>query len=140
MNRTTTLTTIGLALVLCVSVVRAAEKPTEEYVKGMKAFNAANGALRAAVPAKDYDAIAAAAASLKPHAELLAKFWAGRASEVAPKLSADVLKAVGDLETAAKAKDDAGMTAAAGVISGSCRMCHTAHRSERLPDGTYEIK
>ena len=52
----------------------------------------------------------------------------------------NVVKAVVDLEKAAQAKDDAGIAAAAGVIGASCRTCHTAHRSERLPDGTYEIK
>lgn len=129
-----------MTVVLGVAVVAASDKAPEDYVKAMKAINTANGQLRTLVTAKDYDGIATAAAGLKPSVELTAKFWADKKVEDAAKLSADVVKAVGDLEKAAKGKDDAGIAAAAGVISGSCRTCHTAHRTEKLPDGTYEIK
>lgn len=132
--------TACMTVVLGVAVVAAADKAPEDYVKAMKAIGDANGKLRPLVTAKDYDGIAAAAAGLKPAVAVTAKYWADKKVEDAAKLSADVVKAVGDLETAAKAKDDAGITAAAGVIGGSCRTCHTAHRSEKLPDGSYEIK
>lgn len=140
MNRKMTWAAAGMAVVLGLGIVAAAEKAPEDYVKAMKAINTANGQLRTLVPAKDYDAIATAAAGLKPSVALTLKFWADKKVEDATKWSNDVVKAVSDLEKAAKAKDEAGVTAAAGVISGSCRTCHTAHRTERLPDGTYEIK
>jgi len=133
---------VGMTVVLCAGLVKAAEKPTPEYVAAMKAINAANGKLRPLLGAetRDYAAIASVAAELKGPMEVTSKFWAPRNAEVGTKLSASVLKAVTDLEVAAKASDAAAVTAAAAVISGSCRTCHTAHRTERLPDGTYEIK
>ena len=44
-----------------------------------------------------------------------------------------------DLEKAAKAKDDAAITAANTALTATCGGCHTAHR-ERLPDMSFEIK
>jgi len=140
MNRNFKLAAACFAAMLGMAVVSASEKAPEDYVKAMKAIGDANGKLRPLVTAKDYDGIAAAAAGLKPSVATAAKFWADKKVEDAAKLSSDVVKAVGDLETAAKAKDDAGIAAAAGVIGGSCRTCHTAHRTEKLPDGSYEIK
>lgn len=142
MNRRMVAAVMGVAVMLCVGLVRAAEKPPADYVAAMKAINSANGQLRGMINAetKDFAAIAKAAAELKPSAEVTAKFWADRKAEVGTKLSADVLKAVTDLEAAAKANNADGVMAAGRVISGSCRTCHTAHRSERMPDGTYEIK
>lgn len=133
---------VGLAMVAMVGAVKAAEKPTPEHVNAMKAFNGANGKLRPLLAAetKDFAAIGAVAAEWKGPSEVIAKFWGGRNAEVGTKVSADVAKAVNDLAAAAKAGDAASATAAAGVLGGSCRSCHTAHRTERLPDGTYEIK
>ncbi len=141
-RRLTWLTTVGLALVVGVGVVKANEKPTPEHVAAMKAFNSMNQKLRPLMAAetKDLAALGALAAEWKPHAETIAKFWGPRNAEVGTKTSSDVLKAVNDLTAATKAGDAAAATAAAGVISNSCRTCHTAHRTERLPDGTYEIK
>ena len=140
MNRTMKFAAACLTVALGVAVAAANEKAPEGYVKAMKAIGDTNGKLRGLVTAKDYDGIAAAAAGLKPSVELAGKYWADKKVEDATKLSTDVAKAVADLEKAAKAKDDAGITAAAGVIGASCRTCHMAHRSEKLPDGSYEIK
>lgn len=141
-RRMTWMAVVGLAVVAGVSLVQAAEKPTAEHVASMKAFNAANGKLRPLLAAetKDFAAIAAVAAEWKGPAETIAKFWSGRNAEVGTKLSAEVLKAVNDLAAAAKASDAAAVGTAGAVVAGSCRTCHTAHRTERLPDGTYEIK
>jgi cytochrome c556 len=136
------ITTVGVAVVLCAGLVKAAEKPSPEYVAAMKAINGANGKLRPLLAAetKDYAAIAAVAADLKAPTAFTAKFWAPRNAEVGTKVSADVAKAATDLETAAKAGDAAAVAAAGAIVTGSCRTCHTAHRTDRLPDGTYEIK
>jgi cytochrome c556 len=132
----------GAVAIVSVGLVQAAEKPTAEHVAAMKTFNGANQKLRPLLAAetKDFAAIGAIAAEWKAPAETIAKFWAARKAEVGTKMSADVLKAIGDLAAAAKASDAAAVTAAGTVITGSCRTCHTAHRTERLPDGTYEIK
>lgn len=134
--------TAGVVVVLAAGLVKAAEKPTPEHVNAMKAFNAANGKLRPLLAAetKDFAAIGAVAAEWKAPSEYIAKFWSTRNAEVGTKMSADVSKAVGDLAAAAKASDGAAVAAAGGVLTASCRTCHTAHRTERLPDGTYEIK
>jgi cytochrome c556 len=134
--------TAGVAVLVCVGLVQAAEKPSAEHVAAMKAFNAANGKLRPLLAAetKDFAALGAVAAEWKAPAETIAKFWGARKSDVGTKASADVLQAVTALATAAKANDAAGVAAAGTVLTGSCRTCHTAHRTERLPDGTYEIK
>jgi len=134
--------TVGVAVLVGVSLVQAAEKPSAEHVAAMKAFNAANQKLRPLVMAetKDFAAIGALAAEWKGPSDVIAKIWAARKAEVGTKVSADVAKAVADLAAAAKANDAAAVTAAGTAVAGSCRTCHTAHRTERLPDGTYEIK
>jgi hypothetical protein len=141
-RRMTWMATVGVGVLVCAGLVQAAEKPSAEHVAAMKAFNAANGKLRPMLSAetKDFAAIGALAAEWKAPAEVVAKIWAGRKAEVGTKVSADVAKAIADLAAAAKASDAAAVTAAGTIVAGSCRTCHTAHRTERLPDGTYEIK
>ena len=113
-RRMTRIVTVGVAVLVCVGLVQAAEKPSAEYVAAMKAFNTANGKLRPLLAAetKDFAAIGAVAAEWKAPAELAAKFWAGRKADVGTKTSADVLQAVTALATAAKANDAAGVAAA----------------------------
>jgi hypothetical protein len=141
-RRMTWMATVGAALLVGVGLVQAAEKPSPEHVAAMKAFNAANGKLRPMLAAetKDFAAIGAIATDWKTHAEVIAKIWADRKAEVGTKVSADFVKALTDLAAAAKASDAAAVATAGAAVTGSCRTCHTAHRTERLPDGTYEIK
>ncbi len=117
----------------------AGEKPPESYVKLMKDTNSAAQALRGHVQAKDYDAIAADAASLKKLFADTEAFWAPRKADDAIGLAKTGSQAAADLETAAKAKNEEGVAAAARALTGTCQACHTAHR-ERLPDGSSEIK
>ena len=119
--------------------VAANEKPTAEFQGLMKANTAANGAVRKAVPAKDYDAIVANAATLKDNYTKIEAFFAGKKVNDAVEIAKTGLKGATDLEAAAKAKDDAAIDAAAKAVGGTCMACHTAHR-EQLPDKTYEIK
>jgi len=140
MNRKMTLATACMAVVLGLGIVSAFEKAPEDYVKAMKGINAANQQVRAHVTAKDYAGLEADAAALKPFAEVTAKFWNDKKTDDAIKMSADFSKAVADLATAAKAKNDDGIAAASKAIGGSCQGCHMAHRSPRAADGTYEIK
>jgi hypothetical protein len=119
----------------------ANEKPTPEFQALMKANAAAPGptGLRGHVPAKDYDAIAKDAAVLKANYVKIEAFWTQKKADDAIKLAKDGGQAAADLETAAKAKDDAGIAAAMAKVTATCGGCHTAHR-EQLPDKTYEIK
>jgi hypothetical protein len=122
-----------------VITVMAGEKPPEAHVKLMKEANAAGAALRGHVQAKDYDGIAADAATLKPLFADIEKFWTERKAEDAVGFAKTGVKGVADLDTAAKAKSEDGVAAAARAVNGTCTGCHAAHR-ERLPDGSSEIK
>lgn len=121
--------------------VMANEKPTPEFQDLMKSNSAANGptGLRAHVPAKDYEAIAKDAAILKANYAKISAFWTKKNVDDAIAFAKDGGLAAAALETAANAKDDAGITAAMAKLAPTCAGCHTAHR-EQLPDKTYEIK
>lgn len=140
MNRKMTWAAAGMAVALSLGIVAAKEKPSEDFVKAMKGVNAANGQLRAHVTAKDFDGIAADATAMKAAFETTGKYWADKKVEDAAKMNTEVLAAIANLSTAAKAKNEEGIAAAQKAIGGSCMGCHTAHRSARMPDGTYEIK
>lgn len=119
--------------------VMASEKAPDSYVKNMKDTNAAAQSLRKSVEAKDYDAVAKDAATLKGLFSTTEEFWTKRNTEDAVAAAKAAVKAATDLETAAKAKDAAAVGDAAKAVNATCKTCHDAHR-ERLPDGTSEIK
>jgi cytochrome c556 len=124
--------------VLAVGVM-ASEKPSDEYVKSMKETNVAAQSLRKDVEAKDYDAVARDAATLKALFAGTEEFWTKRNAEDAVAAAKAGGKAAADLESAAKARNGDGVAASAKAVNGTCKTCHDAHR-ERLPDGTSEIK
>jgi len=139
-NRRSGLALLCAAGVLGLCVVTAArEKAPDAYVKAMKDINAANMALRGHVTAKDYEAIAKDAAAFKDPLEAGAKFWEARKDAEAAGWARAALKAAGELEAAAKAKNDEAIATSSRAVSGSCRTCHMAHRQQN-PDGSYEIK
>lgn len=140
MNRKMTWAVACATLVLGVAMVSAAEKAPADYVAAMKKVGEVNGTLRKLAADKNYDGIAKAAADLKGPADVTAKFWAAKTADDAKKSSTEFVAAVADLAKAAEGKNDEGITKAIATIGGGCRTCHTAHRTEKLPDGTYEIK
>jgi cytochrome c556 len=119
--------------------VIASEKAPDSYVKNMKDTNAAAQSLRKNVEAKDYAAIAKDAATLKTLFGNTETFWTERKADDAVGFAKTGQKAAGDLEEAAKAKNEEGVMAANKALTGTCKSCHDAHR-ERLPDGSSEIK
>jgi cytochrome c556 len=130
----------GAALVGLVGfAVIASEKPPDSYVKNMKDTNTAAADLRKSVEAKDYQAIARQAASIKVLFDNTLSFWEERKAEDAIGFAKTGSKAAADLEAAANAKNDDGVASAAKAVQGICKTCHDAHR-ERLPDGSSEIK
>jgi len=132
------LSAIALAAAGIITVM-AGEKPPESYVKLMKDTNTAGQGLRGHVQAKDYDAIATDAATLKKLFADNETFWTARKVDDAAAFARTGSKGAEALEMAAKAKNDEGIAAASKDVNGTCQGCHTAHR-ERLPDGTSEIK
>ena len=127
------------AAVIVGAIVIASEKPTPEYQTAMKNLGSANAAMRGAATDKDYAAIEKHAATYKSSFTVANQFWTAKKADDAIKLTQDGLKGAADLDAAAKAKNDEGVTAARGVIGATCRGCHMVHR-EQLPDMTYEIK
>jgi cytochrome c556 len=119
--------------------VIANEKPTAEYQGLMKSNGATAGALRMHVMAKDYDAIAMDAATLKGNFAKIEAFWTAKKVDDAIGFAKAGGNGAADLEAAAKAKSDERIAAATMTTTGACGGCHMAHR-ERLPDMTFEIK
>jgi ankyrin repeat protein len=117
----------------------ANEKAPDVYVRTMTGAGAASQSLRANVQAKDYDAIAKDAASLKTVFATAEAFWTARKIEDAIAAAKGGGNAAADLETAAMAKNDERITTMARAVNGACATCHTAHR-ERMPDGSFEIR
>ena len=120
----------------------ADEKAPESYSTAMKSAGATAAPLRtklAATP-KDFDAIAKDAATFKTIFATALDYWSQKKVDDAIGLARAAATAAADLETAAKAKNEEGVTAAGAKVVGACAGCHMVHRSPRLPDGTYEIK
>ena len=126
-------------IALCGLTLMANEKPPEAYANAMKSIQAAQTSLRGNVTAKNYDGIAKDAASLKAAFSTVEQWWTAKKTDDAITAAKAGVKGATDLEAAANAKNDEGITAAQRAMAGTCMGCHTAHR-ERLADGTFEIK
>src|ERR1700690_327727 len=126
----------GSLAVVFVVVLFANEKPSDEFRETMRSnaalvdlagtssfgkennIDATDGAsLGAHIKAKDYEGIVADALAIKANFEKLQPFWAGKNMEDAITLTKTGIQASGDLETAAKAKDNARITAAHFAIA-----------------------
>jgi len=127
------------ATATAIATLRASEKPPESYVKLMKETNTTAQALRAHVPAKDYDAIAADAAALEKLFGDVETFWTARRVDDAVASAKKGVRAAADLQAAAQAKNEEGIANAARTVNMTCMGCHYAHR-QRFPDGSSEIK
>ena len=119
--------------------VFGSEKPPDAYSKNMKETNVAAQELRKNLDAKDYEAIAKKAATLKTLFDNTLSFWESRKAEDAIAVAKTGSKAAADLEAAAKAKNEETVVSTAKTLNATCKTCHDVHR-ERLPDGTSEIK
>ena len=130
---------VAAAVVLFGLTVLANEKPTEAYMNAMKNLKSGQMAMRAAVTAKDYDAIAKAAATFQASFDVTEQFWTAKKADDAVASAKAGAKGAADLAAAATAKNDEAIAAAQRALAGTCMGCHTAHR-ERLADGSFEIK
>ena len=138
MRRTVALSLLAVTAVFGLNVI-ANEKPTAEFQAVMKSNGATNMALGMHIMAKDYDAIAADASTLKGNFAKIEAFWTAKKVDDAIGFAKAGGKGATDLEAAAKAKSDDRIAAARMATGGACGGCHMAHR-ERLPDMTFEIK
>jgi hypothetical protein len=149
---------VVLPVIFSVSVV-ANEKPTMEFQELMRA-NAAivdlggtssfgketnidassDASLSTHISKKDYDGIVQDAVALRANLEKIQAFWTEKKIEDATILSKTAVKAAGDLELAAKAKNNAEITAAHVALANACRQCHLAHRVVMLTDRSFQIR
>ncbi len=110
---------------LCAVGLVAQNADLAQYQTWMKAGAAANGALRAAVTAKDAAAIKENSVKAADAFDAIAKYWAGKGKADAQKFSEDAR----DAAKAVASADEAGQTAALGKLAGTCRGCHTPYRN-----------
>ena len=156
MNRRLVLVLLGLTV--SIVVVKATEKPGKEFQDAMRSNgsivdisrgtvssvsggveNVVETSLRAHMKAKDYRGIAADAATLRANFVRVQAYWAERKTADAIEFSKAGIKAATDLEAAAKAQDDAHVSASATAVAATCRGCHQAHRAVQLADGLFAI-
>ncbi len=134
----------GYWMVLCVFTlgltVLANEKAPASFSDAMKSNGATLQKLGKDADAKDYDAIAADAATLKKNfMGPVGSFFTDKKMEAALNKCKDAFAASDQLEKAAKAKNEMGVADARKAVQGACGACHTAHR-EKLADGSFEVK
>ncbi|HEY7172428.1 MAG TPA: hypothetical protein VH417_16360 [Vicinamibacterales bacterium] len=130
----------GLSLVVLGISVIAAEKPPADFQQAMKENGAALQKLAKDVEAKDYDAIAAGAGTLKKNFQgPVGKYFTDKKMDDALKQCTAAFQAADGLEKAARAKNEMQVADARRAVQGACGGCHMAHR-EQLPDKSYEIK
>ena len=129
--------TLGAVAVSWLAV--SAEAPPDTCQKSMQKLGKLMSSMRGSAEAKEWPAIAADAASVKTTLKSTETFWETRKFADAITHSKNAFKAATDIETAAKAKNEEGITAGLGTLNRSCNSCHTAHRM-RTADGKYEIK
>lgn len=115
------------------------EKAPDDYSNAMKTIQASSTALRLAVGSRNYDNATQLIAQLKDAFIVTQVYWAAKNADDATRAAQIAMKAIGDLETATRAKNDAGLLEAQVLLNGTCGNCHTAHR-QRMPDGHFEIK
>jgi len=134
----------GYWLALCVFTlgltVLANEKAPGSFSDAMKSNGATLQKLGKDVDAKDYDAIAGDAATLKKNfMGPVGSFFTDKKMDAALDMCKTAFGASDGLEKAAKAKNEMGVADARKAVQGTCGACHTAHR-EKLADGSFEIK
>ncbi|MBI2690134.1 MAG: cytochrome c [Acidobacteria bacterium] len=127
--KTLKLTFAGLLLAAAISP--AAEDPSPDHVKWMKALGAQTGAIR-----KGAD-VTKNAAALEDTMKQVTVFWAARHSEAADKANKSINAGAAALTKAGEDKD--AQMAAIKMIGGGCKGCHDAHR-EKISDTEYKIK
>jgi mono/diheme cytochrome c family protein len=105
------------------------------YVTAMKAVNASNRPLRAAITAKDTAAASAEATKIAAAFDTITAYWKAKKVDDAIGFATtahDAAKAIAD------AKDADAQAAALPKLSGTCNACHMAHRGGQPP--AFEIK
>jgi hypothetical protein len=115
------------------------EKAPETYQKAMKDIQAGQTGLRTSIGSKNYDAVLQNVANLRNAFTVTQSFWTEKGKQDAINAATNALKAVGDLDAAAKAKNDPKLIEAQTALGRTCAGCHGAHR-QSVGQGAFEIK
>jgi len=136
---------VGFSALLVSSQVFAQVEKRQDLMKGQ---SAATKAIKGAVAAKDFATIEAKAKDLMGSSEkIVAAFPKGSdkgktkataaiwdKSDDFAKAAKNLNKAAGELAAAAKAKDEAAVTAKVKGVSNACGGCHKAFRAEKYAE------
>lgn len=120
----------------------------EKRQKAMKSNSADAKAIKAATEAKDYATIQTKAKEIMGTAEMIPDLFPKGSTKGKTKAKAEIWdnwddftkksknlsKAAGELADAAKAKDDAAVTAKIKAVSGACGDCHKPYRAEKYSE------
>lgn len=139
---------LGLLTLLLSSQVSAQQDVIEKRQKLMKSNSAAAKAIKGAAESKDYATIQTKAKDIMGNAEKIPDLFPKGSTKGKTKAKAEIWKdwddfrknaknlgkAAGDLADAAKAKDDAAITAKVKAVSGVCGDCHKAFREKEYSE------
>ncbi|MGE5301921.1 MAG: c-type cytochrome [Alphaproteobacteria bacterium] len=146
--RLITCTLIGFAVLLISAQLFAQADVIEKRQKLMKSNSADAKAIKAAVEKKDYATVEAKAKDIMGNADkIVAAFPKGstvgktkakpeiwQKSDVFSKDAKNLAKAASELLDAAKAGDDAAVTAKVKTLGDACGSCHKAFRAEKYSE------
>jgi cytochrome c556 len=124
---------------MSINLLAANEKPSDAMKAVMNANAAANASARAAAKAMDYATLLKDAGTYRANFAYIDQYFSHNKLDAAATIAKGGLKAAMDLETAAAAKNQAGVDAALTAATGTCGACHKQFR-EQMPDKSYEIK
>jgi hypothetical protein len=109
-----------------------------DYSGWMKDVAATKGKIKKGIDAKSNTDVASDAEHLAGIFKQVGAFWAGRNASDAVGIAKNAETASNDLAVAAKAGDDAKITASFQAIGTACGACHMAHREGT--QGSFKIK
>jgi cytochrome c556 len=130
---------LAVAIAMGINLLAANEKPSDSMKAIMNANAAANASSRAAAKAMDYATVLKDAGTYRANFAYIDAFFSHNKLDAAATIAKGGMKAAMDLETAAAAKNQAGVDAALTAVTGTCGACHKQFR-EQMPDKSYEIK
>lgn len=126
--------------------LRAAEKPSADYVEAMRTLATVATELPKSLASDDVKAMDELVIKVRPAIGVVRNYWADRkvedalqSIEAAAKAIAEISVAVHLMGTSQSPLAKEGAQESITNFLASCATCHHAHR-ESLPDGTYAIK
>ena len=126
--------------------LRAAEKPSAEYVQAMRTLATVAEELPKSLVADDVKALDQLVIKARPALDVVEKYWTDRQVEDALQTAQAASKAIAEISVAVHLMRSGpnplateGAQESIKSFLAACATCHLAHR-ESLPDGTYGIK